>query len=42
MILTPDETEAPDETEEDEAWEEMSKRHFLEAYDDHDGIYDQL
>ncbi len=32
----------PDETEEDYVWREAAKKHFLEAYDDQDGIYDQL
>jgi hypothetical protein len=29
-------------TEEEEAWQEMSRKHFLEAFDDQDAIYDQL
>jgi hypothetical protein len=32
----------PEEGEEDEAWQEMSRKHFLEAYDEQDAIYDQL
>jgi hypothetical protein len=32
----------PEEAEEDEAWQEISRKHFLEAYDDQDAIYDQL
>ncbi|HEY5867654.1 MAG TPA: hypothetical protein VI542_19200 [Candidatus Tectomicrobia bacterium] len=31
-----------EEAEEEEAWQEMSGQHFLEAYDDQDAIYDQL
>jgi hypothetical protein len=34
-------TSTPEESEEDEAWREMSRKHFLEAYDDQDAIYDQ-
>jgi hypothetical protein len=32
----------PDESEEDHLWQDVSKKHFLEAYSDHDAIYDQL
>jgi hypothetical protein len=32
----------PEEAEEDEAWREAARKHFLEAYDDQDAIYDQL
>ena len=32
----------PDENEEDLAWREASKTHFLNAYSDQDAIYDQL
>lgn len=31
-----------EEAEEEEVWQEMSKKHLLEAYDDRDAIYDQL
>jgi hypothetical protein len=33
-------TSIPEESEEDEAWREMSRKYFLEAYDDQDTIYD--
>ncbi len=32
----------PEESEEDHLWKEASVKHFLEAYDDQDAIYDQL
>ena len=32
----------PDEDEDDRLWREAAKKHFLEAYDDEDGIYDKL
>jgi len=32
----------PDESEEDHLWQDVSKKHFLEAYSDQDAIYDQL
>ena len=32
----------PDEREEDRLWQEAAKKHFLEAYDDRDAIYDKL
>ncbi len=32
----------PDEGEEDRLWREEAKKHFLEAYDDEDAIYDKL
>lgn len=32
----------PDEGEEERLWREAAKRHFLEAYDDTDDIYDEL
>jgi len=32
----------PDEGEEDRLWREAAKKHFLEAYDDGDAIYDEL
>ena len=32
----------PDENEEDLLWREASSKHFLEAYDDQDAIYDQI
>ncbi|MFH0775812.1 MAG: hypothetical protein V2A53_10080 [bacterium] len=32
----------PDGREEDHLWQEMSKKHFLEAYDAQDAIYDNL
>jgi len=32
----------PDEGEEDRLWLEAAKKHFLEAYDDEDAIYDEL
>jgi hypothetical protein len=32
----------PEEMEEDEEWREAARKHFLEAYDDQDAIYDQL
>jgi hypothetical protein len=32
----------PEKAEGDEAWREAAKKHFLEAYDDQDAIYDQL
>ncbi len=32
----------PDEGGEDHFWKESSKKHFLEAYDDQDAIYDQV
>jgi hypothetical protein len=32
----------PDEREEEQLWQEASKRHFLEAYSDEDAIYDKL
>jgi hypothetical protein len=32
----------PDDGEEDHLWREAAKKHFLEAYDDGDAIYDQL
>ena len=31
-----------DEREEDRLWQEATKKHFLEAYDDGDTIYDKL
>lgn len=31
-----------DEREEDCLWQEAAKKHFLEAYDDQDAIYDEL
>jgi hypothetical protein len=31
-----------DTREEDSLWREISKKHFLEAYDDQDAIYDTL
>jgi hypothetical protein len=31
----------PDEQEED-AWREAAREHFMEAYDDQDAIYDEL
>jgi len=30
------------EGEEDRLWRETAKKHFLEAYDDEDAIYDEL
>lgn len=32
----------PDEGAEEHLWQEASMKHFLEAYDDQDAIYDQL
>ncbi len=32
----------PDEDEEDRLWREAAKKHFLEAYNDEDGIYGKL
>ena len=32
----------PDEGENDRLWREAAKKHFLEAYDDEDRIYDEL
>ena len=32
----------PDDGEEDRLWQESAKKHFLEAYDDQDAIYDKL
>lgn len=32
----------PDEREEIRLWHEAAKKHFLEAYDDGDSIYDEL
>ena len=32
----------PDEQEEEGAWREAARKHFLEAYDDQDAIYDEL
>jgi len=32
----------PDESEEEHLWQDVSKKHFLEAYSDQDAIYDQL
>jgi hypothetical protein len=32
----------PEEGEEEQLWEEASKKNFLAAYDDQDAIYDQL
>lgn len=32
----------PDEGEEDRLWQEAAKKHFLEAYDNENGIYDKL
>ena len=32
----------PDEREEDRLWQEAARKHFLEIYDEQDGIYDQL
>ena len=32
----------PDEGEEDRLWHESAKKHFLEAYDVQDAIYDEL
>ncbi len=32
----------PDEQEEEDAWREAARKHFLEAYDDQDAIYDEL
>ncbi len=32
----------PDEREEDRLWQEMAKKHFIEAYADEDAIYDKL
>jgi len=32
----------PDEKEVDGLWQEAAKKHFLEAYDDEDAIYDKL
>lgn len=32
----------PDKIEEDHTWQDAAKTHFLEAYDDQDGIYDKL
>lgn len=32
----------PDEGEEDSLWREAAKKHFLEAYDAEDAIYDEL
>ena len=32
----------PDEDEGDHLWLEEAKKHFLEAYDDEDAIYDKL
>ncbi len=32
----------PDEREEDRPWQEAARKHFLETYDEQDGIYDQL
>ena len=31
-----------DKREEDHIWREAAKKHFLEAYDDQDAIYDEL
>ncbi len=32
----------PEEGEEEEAWREAAKQHFLQAYDEQDAIYDAL
>ncbi|MEW6608523.1 MAG: hypothetical protein AB1414_13940 [bacterium] len=32
----------PDEREESRLWQEATRKHFLEAYDDQDAIYDEL
>ncbi len=32
----------PDENEEDRLWQETAKKHFLDAYDDEDAIYDKI
>jgi hypothetical protein len=32
----------PDDSEEERLWREAAKKHFLEAYDDTDDIYDDL
>ncbi|MBU2461928.1 hypothetical protein KKH65_03510 [bacterium] len=32
----------PDGREEERLWQEAAKKHFLEAYDDQDAIYDNL
>jgi hypothetical protein len=32
----------PDEDEELRVWQEVAKKHFLEAYDEADAIYDKL
>jgi len=32
----------PDDSEEERLWREAAKKHFLEAYDDTDNIYDDL
>lgn len=32
----------PDEGEDDQAWRDAVKQHFLEAYDEQDAIYDDL
>ncbi|MBI1748097.1 MAG: hypothetical protein HYR55_16155 [Acidobacteria bacterium] len=32
----------PDEGGEDRLWREAARKHFLEAYDDEDAIYDRL
>jgi hypothetical protein len=38
VISIPDEADE----EEDESWQAAAKRHFLEAYDGQDAMYDQL
>ena len=32
----------PDEGEDEKSWREAARKHFLEAYDDTDAIYDKL
>lgn len=32
----------PDENEDERVWREAARKHFLEAYDDKDAIYDEL
>jgi hypothetical protein len=32
----------PDQQEEEDVWRAAAQKHFLEAYDDQDAIYDEL